>query len=216
MKNTFFALMALVVASLFTACGGSGANTASNKPANAATNANAAVAPAVDTKAAEAEIRKLMDTAQAALPTKEAADTMEKIYADNYTITNIDGTKQNKEERLKSLRSGEVKYTAFAYKDVNIVVAPDGNSAAVTGKLSMKGTMKGKSLDGDYNITQTFSKAKDGWKLASAAATKIDDKAKMAANANAAPKIGLNKPGTAGKVDPAAAADDGGEPPKKK
>lgn len=214
MKKTFFTLMALVVASLFTACGGSGANTAANKPANAATNAN--VAPPVDTKAAEAEIKKIMDTAQAALPTKEAADTMEKIYADNYTITNTDGTKQNKAERLASLRSGEVKYTAFAYKDAKIVITPDGNSANVTALLSMKGTMKGKSLDGDYNVTHTYSKTKDGWKMTSAAATKIDDKAKMAANANTSMKPGLNKPGTGNpKVDPAAAVDDEA-PPKKK
>lgn len=196
MKRIFFTLMALVVASFFIACGGSGANTPANKPANTAANANVATAPPVDTKAAEAEIRKLMDTAQAALPTKDAADTMEKIYADNYTITNIDGSKQNKEERLKSLRSGETKYTAFAYKDVNIIVTPDGNTATATGKLAMKGTMKGKSLDGDYNITQVFTKTKDGWKLMSAAATKIDDKAKAAANTNTAPKIGLSKPGT--------------------
>jgi len=34
-------------------------------------------------------------------------------------------------------------------------------------------------MDGDYNVTQTYSKTKDGWKQTSAASTKIvADKAK--------------------------------------
>ena len=216
MKKILLTLTALAAASLFTACGDSAANNTANKPANAApSNANSAAAAPPDTKAAEAEIRKIMDTAQAALPTKDAADTMEKIYADNYTITNIDGSKQNKEERLKSLRSGEVKYTAFAYKDSNIVISADGNSANVTAKLSMKGTMKGKPFDGDYNVTQAYTKTKDGWKQTSASATKIeggaakpDDKAK-AANTSNTPKTGDPK-------KDALATDDDAPAPKKK
>jgi len=172
MKKTLTILMAGSVALFVAACGDSGTNTV-NKPANVASNANVATAPPVDTKAAEAEIRKLMDTTQAALTTKDAADTMEKIYADSYSITNIDGTKQNKAERLASLRSGEVKYTAFAYKDASITFAPDGNTAYVTTKLSMKGTQKGKSIDGDYNAMQNYTKTKDGWKQISAGATKV-------------------------------------------
>lgn len=198
--------MVCSAAAIFAACGDSGANNA-NKPGNSAANTKTASAPPVDTKAAEAEIKKLMDTAQASLTTKEAADTMEKIYADSYSITNIDGTKQNKAERLASLRSGEVKYTAFAYKDVNIIITPDGNTANVTAKLSMKGTQKGKSIDGDYNVTQNYTKTKDGWKQISAAATKIeadkaqaDDKAKAAANANTGSKMGKQAPGNP-KVD---------------
>jgi len=136
MRNIFFTVMALVIASLFIACGGAAPvanNSVERKPANIT-----AATPAVDPKADEAEIKKLMDTAQAALQ-KGDADAMEKIYADNYSIVNVDGTKQTKAERLASIRSGEVKYTAFAYSDANIVITPDGNSANVTVKLAMKG-----------------------------------------------------------------------------
>ena len=201
--------MTLIVASFFTACGGSGANTA-NKPANSASNTNTASAPA-DPKAAEADITKVMDNITAAL-NKNDADAMDKIYADNYSIVNVDGSVQNKAQRLAALRSGEVKYTAFAYSEPSIRVSADGNSAVVIGKLSMKGTFKGKAMDGDYRNTLVFTKTKDGWKLMSAASNKIEggDKAKTDDKS----KMDQKATGNA-KID-ALATDDAAPPPVKK
>ena len=177
MKRIFFTLMTLIVASFFMACEGPAANNATaNKPANAA---NTAVAPAADKAAAEAEIKKLIDTTTAAL-NKNDADAMEKVYADNYMIVNLDGSVQNKAERLATLRSGDAKYTAFSYSDANIRINTEGNGAVVIAKLSMKGTFKSKPLDGDYRNTLVYSKTKDGWKLVSAASTKIEAAAEPA------------------------------------
>ena len=99
---------------------------------------------------------------------------MEKIYADNYMLVNIDGSVQTKAERLAALRSGDTKYSAFAYSEPNIRITPGGDEAVVIAKLAMKGTMKGKPQDGDYRVTQVYSKTKDGWKQISAQATKIE------------------------------------------
>lgn len=194
MNRIFFTLMTLIVASFFMACGGPAANnTNANKPANAA---NTAAAPAADKAAAEAEIKKLMDTTTAAL-NKNDADAMEKVYADNYMIVNLDGSVQNKAERLATLRSGDAKYTAFSYSDANIRINPEGNGAVVIAKLSMKGTFKGKPLDGDYRNTLVYSKTKDGWKLVSAASTKIEAAAEPAKaddkKTEAAPAAPANK-----------------------
>ncbi len=203
--------MTLIVVAFFTACGDSGAGNAGNKPANTAKATNAA-APAVDIAGAEAEIKKLRETAEAALG-KNDADTMEKIYADNYMLVTIDGSVQTRAERLAALRSGDVKYTAFAYGEANTRVNPEGTGAIVIGKLTMKGTSKGKPIDGEYRVTQVYAKTKDGWKQVGGQATKIegggaakaDDKAKM----NESQKSTGNA-----KID-AMAADDA-EPPKKK
>ena len=83
-----------------------------------------------------------MDAGQAAL-SKNDADAMDKIYADNYTLVNTDGSVQTRAERLASLRSGEAKYTSFNYSEPNIRVNPEGNGAVVIAKISMKGTLKG-------------------------------------------------------------------------
>jgi len=190
MRKVFYMFMTFAVALLFTACGDQGANTAS-KPANAS-NANTA-APA-DPKAAEADIRKLLDATQAGL-NKNDADAMDKLYADNYMIVNNDGSVSNKAERLAAIRSGDVKYSSFVYTEPNIRVDADGSNATVITKLAAKGTFKGKPMDGDYRVTLVVGKMKDGWKIVSASSAKMDasaskpdDKAKSVDNTAQPPK----------------------------
>jgi ketosteroid isomerase-like protein len=174
------ALMLFFLATLLlSACGAPAGNNAPANNANTNSNANkaaanTATASAADTAAAEAEVKKLMDAAAAALA-KNDADAMDKIYNDNYMLVNIDGSVQTKAERLAALRSGDAKYTAFSYSEPNIRVSPDGTAAIVIAKLSMKGVMRGKPTDGDYRVTQVYAKVKDGtWKQITAQATKIE------------------------------------------
>lgn len=184
MKRNLFFLLTLFVASLFMACGDSGAGNTGSKPTNVANAANAA-APAADPKAAEAEVRKVMEGIKAGLSANNA-DAMDKVYADNYTFVGNDGVMMNKAERLAAIRSGELKYTSFAYTEEKITVNPDGNSAVGIFKINATGTMKGKPMSGDTRTTGVFVKTKDGWRLMSAsnvkmesgAAAKTDDKAK--------------------------------------
>jgi hypothetical protein len=59
----------------------------------------------------------------------------------------------------------------------------------------MKGTMRGKAVDGDFRVTQVYSKTKDGWKQISAQATKIENAAqpsKTDANASTANTNAVN------------------------
>ncbi len=185
MKRIFFMLMMLIVAAFFTGCGDSGAGNAKSKPANTAV-ANANAAPPADPKAAEAEVRKVMEAIKAGLSANNA-DAMDKVYADNYTFVGNDGVMMNKAERLAAIRSGELKYTSFAYTEEKITVNPDGNSAVGIFKINATGTNKGKPMAGDTRTTGTFVKTKDGWRLMSASnvkmeagAAKTDDKAKAA------------------------------------
>lgn len=187
--------MTLGIASLFTACGDAGTN---NKPANASSNASTAASP-VNLVAVENDVRKLIADLAAALA-KNDADAVDKIYADNYTLVNVDGSVQTKAERLASLRSGEVKYSEFAFSDMTVRVNPEGTSAVSVAKATFKAVNKGKPLEGDFRVTGVWSKTKDGWRQVSAQATKIeagaakpDDKAK-AANSAGQPKKATGDP----------------------
>ena len=173
MKRILLALMTVVVASFFNACGEPAANKPANNSAPANNTAANTTATAADTAAAEAEIKKLMDTTQAALA-KNDADAMDKVYHEQYMLVNIDGSVQSRAERMASLRSGDVKYTAFSYTEPNIRVNPEATGAIVIAKLSMKGTFKGKPSDGEYRVTHVYRKTKDGWRLVTAQATKIE------------------------------------------
>ena len=167
MKTKTLSFAVLIAALLvLNACSGTATNSNTNVTVN--TNTNSAGSSA----AAQAEIKRLMDTAQAALA-KNDADAMDKIYADDYMLVNIDGSVQTRSERLESLRSGDTKYTAFAYDEPNIRVNPEGNGAVAIARLTMKGTNKGKPVDGTYRVTQVYAKTKDGWRQVSAQATLI-------------------------------------------
>jgi ketosteroid isomerase-like protein len=181
MRRIIFASMTLVVALLFVACGDQGAG---NKPANAPAN-NANAAPVQNAAAIETDIKKIMTDAAAALSKNDAA-AMEKIYADNYMLVNTDGSVQNKTERIAALKSGDAKYESFSYDEIGVRSNPEGTGAISIATAHIKGTMKGKAIDGAFRVTQVYSKTKDGWKQVSAQATKIeaaapakaDDKAK--------------------------------------
>ena len=186
--------MTLIVASFFIACEPA-ANTG-NKPANNANAANANAAPAANAAAIETDIKKLMTEAAAALAKNDAA-AMEKIYADNYMLVNLDGSVQNKAERIAALKSGDAKYEGFSYDEISVRSNPEGTGAISIARATIKGTMKGKPVDGTFRVTQVYSKTKDGWRQVSAQATKIeaaaapaktDEKAK-----GAAPKAPANK-----------------------
>ena len=219
MKRTLFTLMTLALASFLMACGDSVAGNAANEPANmASANTNAAPPPA-DLEAAKAEVRKVMDAVKAGLSANNA-DAMDKVYADNYTFVGNDGAMMNKAERLAAIRSGELKYTSFAYTEEKITVNPDGNSAVGIFKINVTGTMKGKPMSGDTRTTGVFVKTKDGWRLMSASnvkmeagAAKTDDKAKAADTSN---KMNEAQKKTGNPKVDALAADEDVPPAKKK
>ena len=172
--------MTLAVATFITACGGSAAGNANSKPANVAV-ANANTAAPVNTAAIEADIKKLVADYTATLSKNDIAG-YEKIMADSFTFVNADGTVQTKTQRLDAMKSGATKYESLTYDDVTVRVNPDGNGATVLAQANVKGKNNGKPIESPLNVTQVWTKTKDGWKMASLQAmnpaAKTDDKAK--------------------------------------
>jgi ketosteroid isomerase-like protein len=163
-------LLTCAAAAFFAACNQPATNTANtaNTGANNASNTNTAASSA----ATEAELRKLLDSAAAAL-SKNDADAMDKIYGENFMLVNLDGSVETRAQRLESIRSGGAKYTSFSYSEPNIRINPEGTGAVIIARANIKGTMRGKAIDGDYRVTQVYSKTKDGWRQVSAQATAI-------------------------------------------
>lgn len=185
----------LIAASLLTASCETAAptnTTAANKPANAA-NSAATTAPA-NSAALEADIKKLVNDTAAALAKNDVA-VLEKMYADNYMLVNLDGSIQNKAERIGSFKSGDTKFESFAYDEINVRTNPEGTGAVVIARANAKGMNKGKPVaDGPIRVTQVWAKTKDGWQQVSghavpiaAAATKADDDKKAEDSKPAAP-----------------------------
>ena len=198
MKRVYLDSAVMALAAFFVACGDQGG--ANNKAANAGNSSNAAnaantaTAPA-NTAAMQAELQKLMDATQAAL-SKNDADALDKIYAENYMTVNQDGTVANRADRLAAIKSGDVKYESAVFSEQNFRFNPEGTGAIGITKLTIKGTFKGKPMDGVYRVTGIYSKTKDGWKLAGSQTTRIEGAADApkAANSNTAVPGKANAP----------------------
>ncbi len=158
----------LIAASFLTACDPAANSNSANKPANAANNA----APAANSAALETEVKKLVNDTAAALAKNDTA-ALEKIYSDNYMLVNLDGSVQNRTDRLASLKSGDTKFDSFAYDEINVRTNPEGTGAVVIARATATGMNKGKKIEGTIRVTHVWSKTKDGWRMVSGHATQI-------------------------------------------
>lgn len=185
MINLMLAAASLLIVSCGAPAGNAPANNA-NKPANAA--ANTAAAPAADKAAVEAEIKKMMDDFAAALNKADVA-VLDKMYSDDYTLIDANGAVQTKAARVEGIKSGKVKMEGLKFEDLKIKTNPTGDGAVVTGHVTGKTTMDGKTEENNSMVTWVMGKMKDkGWqfvnaqitniKAGTAAPAKTDDKAK--------------------------------------
>lgn len=168
---------------LLSSCGGPAATNATNKPANAANNATA-TAPAANAAAIETEIKKAVDEMSAALSKNDAA-AMEKMLTDTYRFVGPDGAVATGPERIASMKSGNTKFESITFDEVSVRSNPEGNGAVSIARVTVKGTNLGSPVNGQNRVTYVWSKAKDGWRLASAHVSEIKAAAKPA-NANSA------------------------------
>lgn len=168
MRKIVLVMATLITASFLTSCDSAANSNSANKPANAANNA----APAANSAAIETDIKKLVNDTAAALA-KNDVDALDRLYADNYMLVNLDGSVQNKADRLGSIKSGETKFDSFTYDEVNVRTNLEGTGAVVIMRATATGMNKGKKVDGVVRVTQVWSKTKDGWRQVSGHATQI-------------------------------------------
>ena len=164
-------VVAALLPTLFSAACETAPNSNTSRIPTNSTN-NAAPAPAANAAAIETEIKKLVTDTAAALAKNDAA-ALDKMYADNYMLVNLDGSVQNKSERLGSIRSGDTKFDSFAYDEVTVRSNPEGTGAVSIARATASGMNKGRRVEGTVRVTQVWSKTKDGWRQVSGHATQI-------------------------------------------
>jgi ketosteroid isomerase-like protein len=188
MKKTF-SLISIILAASFAciSCGQPAAtNNAAAKPVNAANNATA-TAPAANAAAIEADIKKAIDNMGTALKNNDSA-AMEKMFTDTYRFVSTDGSVSTGPERIASMKTGDTKFDSITYDEVSVRSNPEGTGAVSIARVTVKGKNLGTPVEGQNRVTYVWSKAADGWRLASAQVTEIraapDKRAANTANAN--------------------------------
>jgi ketosteroid isomerase-like protein len=97
--------------------------------------------------------------------------TVQRIEADDYVMTGSDGTTITKQQDVNGLKSGTEKYSEADLADLKPHV--NGDTATVTGRITLKGTENGKDISGTYEFTDTFAKRNGAWEAVSTKSTKV-------------------------------------------
>lgn len=99
------------------------------------------------------------------------ASVVQRIEADDYKLTNAEGVTSTKQDDVNGLKSGQSKYQSVELSDLKPQV--NGDTATVTGKITLKGTEKGKDISGTYDFTDTFAKHNGTWQAISSQSHKV-------------------------------------------
>src|SRR2546425_11974047 len=97
----------------------------------------------------EEELKKL-ETDRAAAAVKGDVATLEKQTSDDYTFINLYGQMSDKSQMVDNFRTGRTKLTSNEVSDMKVRVY--GNTAVITGKADVAGTMAGKDTQGQINV----------------------------------------------------------------
>ena len=117
------------------------------------------------TTAKEKEVRAVIDEIQKGVLKGgvEAAATLDKYNADDFTLIGPNGAVQTKAENLEGFRSGKTGYQKMDFSDVKVRIY--GNTAVVTGIVKFIGEQAGVNYTGNqYRFTRVFVRQDGIWK----------------------------------------------------
>jgi len=120
----------------------------------------------------EEQLKKL-ETDRAAAVVKGDVATLEKQTSDDYTLINMNGQMSDKSQMLNAFKSGQTKLTADEVSDMKVRVY--GNTAVITGKADVKGTLGGKDADGQIMFTRVYVKKGGSWQSVAFQQTRVSN-----------------------------------------
>jgi ketosteroid isomerase-like protein len=118
----------------------------------------------------QAQLTKLeMDRAVAVV--KADIATLDKYTSDDYVLINMNGHMAGKSEMIEGFKSGQSKLTSEELSDLKVRVY--GNTAVVTGKADVKGTLGGADATGQILFTRVYVKKDGRWQSTSLQQTRV-------------------------------------------
>jgi len=121
---------------------------------------------------AEEELKKL-ETDRAAAVVKGDVATLEKQTSDDYTLINMNGQMSDKSQMVSAFKSGQTKLTSDELSDMKVRVY--GNTAVITGKADVKGTLGGRDATGQIMFTRVYVKKGGQWQSVAFQQTRVSN-----------------------------------------
>jgi len=135
--------------------------------------AGSSAAPASGASAgdAKAAVIELHEQHRKALLAKDVA-TLERIWTDDFTFINYRGQLLTRAQRLENVRSGATAFKSIQFTD--LVVRPDGESAVLTGVVTLEGQYSGEEGGGTFRFSSYCSRRGGQWKIAALQMTRVE------------------------------------------
>jgi len=108
---------------------------------------------------------KKMEMDRAAAVVKADVATLDKTTSDDYVLINMNGRMTGKSEMIEGFKSGQSKLTSEELSDLKVRVY--GNTAVITGKADVKGTLGGTDATGQILFTRVWVKKDGRWQSTS-------------------------------------------------
>ena len=116
---------------------------------------------------------KKLETDRAAAVVKGDVEALEKATADDYTLINVNGQMSDKSQMISNFKSGQTKLTSDEVSDMKVRVY--GDTAVITGKADVKGTVGGKDVTGQVLFTRVYVKKDRRWQSVAFQQTRVSN-----------------------------------------
>ncbi|GAC1440279.1 MAG: hypothetical protein NVS1B11_17850 [Terriglobales bacterium] len=133
----------------------------------------AALLTSVSAEDVQEHLKKLEKDRAAAVVKNDVA-TLDKQTADDYTLITMNGQMSSKSQMLDNFKTGKSKVTSNEVSDLNVRVY--GDTAVVTGKAEVKGTLGGEDANGTVMFTRVYVKKGGRWQSVAFQQTRVSNK----------------------------------------
>jgi ketosteroid isomerase-like protein len=116
---------------------------------------------------------KKLETDRAAAVVKGDVEALEKATSDDYTLINMNGQMSDKSQMVSAFKSGRTKLTSDELSDMKVRVY--GDTAVITGKADVKGTLGGKDATGQIMFTRVYVKKDGRWQSVAFQQTRVSN-----------------------------------------
>ena len=132
----------------------------------------AALLTSVSAEDVQEHLKKLEKDRAAAVVKNDVA-TLDKQTADDYTLITMNGQMSSKSQMLDNFKTGKSKVTSNEVSDLNVRVY--GDTAVVTGKADVKGTLGGQDANGTVMFTRVYVKKGGRWQSVAFQQTRVSN-----------------------------------------
>jgi ketosteroid isomerase-like protein len=116
---------------------------------------------------------KKLETDRSAAIVKGDVATLEKQTSDDYSLINMNGQVSDKSQMVNAFKTGQSKLTSDDLSDLKVRVY--GNTAVITGKADVKGTLAGNDATGQIMFTRVYVKKDGRWQSVAFQQTRVSN-----------------------------------------